>query len=124
MAPGGGSDPRRRRRTDRPDQGRRQPRRAADTGGDDVDDLLDAVASAYPDRSLVISVFSPRQGLATAAGRIEDLPDSVFETLDPIATSARPWPQARRAPVMQTDDILYGEQTLTIEIGARRVDSP
>lgn len=92
---------------------------------DDVDDLLDAVASAYPDRSLVISVFSPQQGLATAAGRIEDLPDSVFETLDPIATSSKAMATKRAAHrVVQTDDILYGEQTLTIEIGARRVDNP
>ena len=73
----------------------------------------------------MISVFSPQQGLATAAGRIEDLPDSVFETLDPIATSSKAMATKRAAHrVVQTDDILFGEQTLTIEIGARRVDNP
>jgi hypothetical protein len=88
----------------------------------DVDELIDNLTSAYPARALVASVFSPQEGLATTQGVLEDLPPSLLESLDPISNSNRALRVKRAAHrVVQTPNLVYGEQSLTVEIGRRRI---
>ena len=87
-----------------------------------VDELIDSLVSAYPARALVASVFSPQEGLATKAGIIHDLPPSLLESLDPLSNSNRALRVKRAAHrVVQTPNLLYGEQSLTVKIGRRRI---
>jgi len=88
----------------------------------DVDELIDNLTSTYPARALVASVFSPQEGLATKQGIIDDLPPSLLESLDPLSNSNRAVRVKRAAHrVVQTPNLVYGEQSLTVEIGRRRI---
>lgn len=90
----------------------------------DADALLDAIVAAYPPRSLVVSVFSADEGLATERGRIDDLPGSILETLDPVSSTSRALRTKRASHrVVQTPaSLMYGTQSLTIEVGPPRIE--
>jgi hypothetical protein len=101
------------------------------TGGDFVrpyraipnslDDLISNIESVYPSRSLVASIYREKEGLATRHGLIEDMPDSVIETLQELGatrSSVRVKQLARR--VIPTDRFIEGSHTLKLDILPRQ----
>jgi len=83
----------------------------------DLDDLLDTIMASYPSRSIVASVYSPQEGLSTEYGLLEDLPESVLETLSPDGTSRRAVRFKRAARrVVDTKALIQGEHRVEIDV--------
>lgn len=94
---------------------------------DSLDTLLQTIEQSYPSRSLVASIYRQGEGLSTKHGLIEDLPDSVLETLvDRGSTSdaVRFKRMARR--VLPTETIIEGQHTLELDVLPRKTfdDAP
>lgn len=82
-----------------------------------LDDLLDNLAASYPARSFVGTIYRPGEGLATEHGLVEQLPESVLQTLSPSGSNRRAvhFKQAARR-VIRTDSIIQGQASLELEI--------
>lgn len=94
---------------------------------DSLDTLLDTIAQTYSPRSIVASVYRQAEGLSTKHGLIEDLPDSVFESLvDRGSTNdaIRFKRLARR--VIPTETLIEGKHTLKLDVLPRKTfdDTP
>ncbi len=86
---------------------------------DDLQDLISALTTSYPSRSVVVSIYRESEGLATRKGLMPALPDSVLETmLDRGATqpSIRLKQMSRR--VIPTKSILVGSHRLKLDVKA------
>jgi len=101
------------------------------TGGDYVrpyrpipnslDDLLDTLEVWYPSRSLIVSVYREREGLSTRHGLLQELPDSVLETLrgsGGTRQAIRFKQLARR--VLPTRTLIEGEHTIKLDVLKRK----
>jgi hypothetical protein len=84
---------------------------------DNVDDLIDTILAHYPERSLVVSVFSPNEGLASRHGLLDSLPGSVLESLSPSGSTrtALRFKRTNRE-VMPRRNFVVGEQRLEIDV--------
>lgn len=82
-----------------------------------VDDLLDNLAASYPARSMIGTIYQPGEGLATRHGLLEDVPESVLQTLSPGGSSRKAvhFKQAARR-MIRTDSIIQGEASLELDI--------
>ncbi|MBK6918336.1 MAG: hypothetical protein IPH07_13150 [Deltaproteobacteria bacterium] len=83
----------------------------------DLDDLVTTIASSYPSRALVASIYREHEGLSTKHGLLHELPDSVLETLaDQSSTrdAVRFKQLARR--VIPTKHIIEGIHTLRVDV--------
>lgn len=94
---------------------------------DSLATLLETVAQAYPSRSLVATIYRQGEGLSTRHGLIEDVPDSVLESLVDRGSTAevvRFKRMARR--VLPTDTIIEGQHTLELDVLPRKTfdDAP
>lgn len=94
---------------------------------DSLDTLLETIEQTYPSRSLVASIYRQGEGLSTKHGLIEELPDSVLETLvDRGSThdAVRFKRMARR--VLPTETIIEGQHTLELDVLPRKTfdDAP
>jgi hypothetical protein len=47
----------------------------------DLDDIITTIEQAYPSRSLVATIYRQDEGLSTRHGLVNDMPDSVMESL-------------------------------------------
>ncbi|MCA9714362.1 MAG: hypothetical protein H6713_06960 [Myxococcales bacterium] len=86
-----------------------------------LDDLIDNVERTYPSRSMVATIYREHEGLSTRHGLLEDIPDSVLETLTPqgrTTPAVRFKKMARR--VIPTKRIIEGEHRLSIDVLPRR----
>jgi hypothetical protein len=107
------------------------------TGGDDVQPyrprpdslstLLETIAQRYPSRSLVATIYRQGEGLSTRHGLIEDMPDSVLESLidrGSTGKSVRFKRMARR--VLPSDTLIEGQHTLELDVLPRKTfdDAP
>lgn len=84
---------------------------------DSLDTLLDTITQSYPSRSIVASIYRQAEGLSTRHGLIEDMPNSVLESLvDRGSTNdaVRFKQLARR--VLPSDTIIEGKHTLQLEV--------
>jgi hypothetical protein len=83
----------------------------------DLDTLLDNLAASYPARSLVGTVYRPGEGLATEHGLVEELPESVLQTLSPGGSNRKAvhFKQAARR-VIRTNSIIQGEASLEVNV--------
>jgi len=94
---------------------------------DSLDTLLDTLELSYPSRSIVASIYRQGEGISTEFGLIEDLPDSVLESLvDRSSTTdaVRFKRLARR--VLPTETIIGGQHTLSLDVLPRKTfdDAP
>lgn len=88
---------------------------------DSLQTLLETVAQTYPSRSLVTTIYRQGEGLSTRHGLIEDVPDSVLESLVDRGSTAevvRFKRMARR--VLPTDTIIEGQHTLDLDVLPRK----
>jgi hypothetical protein len=83
----------------------------------DLDDLLDTLATSYPARSIIGTIYRAGEGLSTEHGLVEHLPESVLQTLSPSGSNRRAihFKQAARR-VIRTDSIVQGQASLELEI--------
>lgn len=84
---------------------------------DSLDTMLDTIVQTYPSRAIVASVYRQAEGLATRHGLIEDLPDSVLESLvdrGSTTDAVRFKRLARR--VLPSDTIVEGQHTLKLDV--------
>ncbi|MFV8750183.1 SpoIVB peptidase S55 domain-containing protein [Nannocystaceae bacterium ST9] len=82
-----------------------------------LDDLLDNIAQSYPARSMVGTVYSPQEGLASEHGLVAELPESVLQTLTPGGSNRQAVTFKRAARrVVRTDGIIEGEASLELEV--------
>ncbi len=92
----------------------------------DLDDIITTIEQSYPSRSLVATIYRQAEGLSTRHGLINDMPDSVMESLiDRGSTrdSIRFKQMARR--VIPTKKLIEGEHTLKLDVlQAKNVPSP
>jgi len=101
------------------------------TGGDyvrpyrpmpnDLEDLLTTIEQSYPSRSMVVSIYREHEGLSTRHGLLNELPDSVIETLaDQSSTqnAVRFKQLARR--VIPTKTIIEGQHTIKVDVLHRK----
>lgn len=94
---------------------------------DSLDTLLDTIAQDYPARSIVASIYRQGEGLATKHGLIEDLPDSVFESLVDRSSTVDGVRFKRRARrVLPTETIIDGQHSLKLDVLPRKTfdDAP
>jgi hypothetical protein len=94
---------------------------------DSLPTLLETIAQAYPSRSLVATIYRQGEGLSTRHGLVEDLPDSVLESLvdrGSTAEAVRFKRMGRR--VLSTDTIIEGQHTLDLDVLPRKTfdDAP
>jgi hypothetical protein len=94
---------------------------------DGLPTLLETIVQAYPARSLVATIYRQDEGLSTRHGLIEDVPDSVLESLvdrSSTAEAVRFKRMARR--VLPTDTIIEGQHTLELDVLPRKTfdDAP
>ncbi|MEM9453948.1 MAG: SpoIVB peptidase S55 domain-containing protein [Myxococcota bacterium] len=94
---------------------------------DSLDTLLQTVEQTYPSRSLVVTVYRQGEGLATRHGLIEDMPDSVLESLmdrGSTTQAVRFKRMARR--VLPSKTIIDGLHTLRLDVLPRKTfdDAP
>lgn len=76
----------------------------------------------YPSRSIIASVYSPNEGLATKEGMLDDLPGSVLETLSTSGKSRKPLRYKRLARrVIKTKTLIEGTHTIKIDVLPRRL---
>jgi hypothetical protein len=90
----------------------------------DVDSLLDNLAASYPARSVVGTIYRADEGLASEHGLIEELPESVLQTLSPGGSNRKAihFKQAARR-VIRTDAIIAGEASLELYVApAKNID--
>lgn len=90
----------------------------------DVDSLLDNLAASYPARSVVGTIYRADEGLATEHGLVEQLPESVLQTLSPAGSNRKAihFKQAARR-VIRTDAIIAGEASLELYVApAKNID--
>lgn len=101
------------------------------TGGDyvrpyrpmpgDLDTLITTLATSYPSRAMVASIYRTSEGLSTKHGLLNELPDSVLETLaDQSSTqdAVRFKQLARR--VIPTKTIIEGQHTVRVTVLPRK----
>lgn len=101
------------------------------TGGDyvrpyrpmpgDLDTLITTLATSYPSRAMVASIYRSHEGLSTKHGLLNELPDSVLETLaDQSSTqdAVRFKQLARR--VIPTKTIIEGQHTVRVNVLPRK----
>jgi hypothetical protein len=82
-----------------------------------LDDLVTTVASAYPSRTMVASIYRESEGLSTRHGLIHQLPDSVLETLvdrGSTVDSITFKQLARR--VIPTKTLIEGEHNIKVDV--------
>jgi hypothetical protein len=94
---------------------------------DSLATLLETIEQSYPSRSLVTSIYRQDEGLSTRHGLIEDMPDSVLESLVDRGSTAeivRFKRMARR--VLATETIIEGQHTLDLDVLPRKTfdDAP
>jgi hypothetical protein len=94
---------------------------------DSLPTLLETIAQSYPSRSLVATIYRQGEGLSTRHGLIEDMPDSVLESLVDRGSTAeivRFKRMARR--VLATETIIEGQHTLDLDVLPRKTfdDAP
>lgn len=82
-----------------------------------LDDLLDNLASSYPARSMIGTIYRAGEGLATEHGLIEAMPESVLQTLTPGGSNRQAvhFKQAARR-VIRTDSIIQGVAALELDV--------
>ncbi|PRP94892.1 SpoIVB peptidase S55 domain-containing protein [Enhygromyxa salina] len=82
-----------------------------------LDDLLDNLAASYPARSIIGTIYRPGEGLATEHGLVQELPESVLQTLSPGGSNRKAvhFKQAARR-VIRTNSIIRGEASLEIDV--------
>lgn len=88
---------------------------------DSLPTLLETIAQAYPSRSMVATIYRQDEGLSTRHGLIEDVPDSVLESLvdrSSTAEAVRFKRMARR--VLPTETIIEGQHTLDLDVLPRK----
>jgi len=87
----------------------------------DLDDLLTTIVQTYPSRAMIATIYREHEGLSTKHGLLNELPDSVLETLaDQSSTqSAIRFKQAARR-VLPTKNIIEGIHTLRVEVMPRK----
>lgn len=83
----------------------------------DLDDLLDNLASSYPARSMIGTIYRAGEGLATEHGLLEAMPESVLQTLSPGGSNRQAihFKQAARR-VIRTDSIIQGVAALEVDV--------
>ncbi|MCA9650540.1 MAG: hypothetical protein H6712_16585 [Myxococcales bacterium] len=94
---------------------------------DSLDTLVDTIALTYPPRSIVASVYRQGEGLATKHGLVEDLPDSVLESLVDRSSTVDAIRFKRRARrVIPTETIIEGQHSLKLDVLPRKTfdDAP
>jgi hypothetical protein len=82
-----------------------------------LDDLVTTLASSYPPRAMVASIYREGEGLSTRHGLIHQLPDSVLETLvdrGSTVDSVTFKQLARR--VIPTKTLIEGEHNIKIDV--------
>jgi hypothetical protein len=82
-----------------------------------LDDILTTIEQSYPPRSLVATIYREDEGLSTRHGLVNDLPDSVFESLiDGGSTrdAVRFKQMARR--VIPTKKLIEGQHELKLDV--------
>ncbi len=88
----------------------------------DLDALIDNVVQVYPSRSIIASVYSPNEGLATEDGLLDDLPGSVLETLSTEGKSRKPLRYKRLARrVVKTNSLIEGSHKIKIDVLPKRL---
>ncbi|NVB37084.1 hypothetical protein G6O69_04530 [Pseudenhygromyxa sp. WMMC2535] len=82
-----------------------------------VDELLDNLTLSYPARSIVGTIYRPGEGLATEQGMLDELPESVLQTLSPGGSNRKAvhFKQVARR-VIRTEGIIQGEASLEIDV--------
>jgi SpoIVB peptidase S55 len=94
---------------------------------DSLPTLLETIGQTYPSRSLVASIYRQDEGLSTRHGLIEDMPDSVLESLVDRGSTAEVVRFKRTARrVLPTDTIIEGQHTLELDVLPRKTfdDAP
>jgi len=94
---------------------------------DSLQTLLQTIEQTYPSRSMVVSIYREGEGLATRHGLIEDMPNSVLESLvdrGSTTDAVRFKRMARR--VLPTKNIIEGTHTLRLDVLPRKTfdDAP
>ncbi len=87
----------------------------------DLDDLVTTIAQIYPSRAIVASIYREHEGLSTKHGLLNQLPDSVLETLSDQSSTqdaVRFKQLARR--VIPTKHIIEGIHTLRVSVQPRK----
>lgn len=82
-----------------------------------LDDLVTTLASAYPPRAMVASIYRESEGLSTRHGLVHQLPDSVLETLvdrGSTVDSITFKQLARR--VIPSKKIIEGEHNIKVDV--------
>lgn len=88
---------------------------------DDLDTLITTLAAGYPSRSMIASIYRSHEGLSTKHGLLNELPDSVLETLaDQSSTqdAVRFKQLARR--IIPTKTIIEGQHALRVTVLPRK----
>jgi hypothetical protein len=82
-----------------------------------LDDLLDNLATSYPARSMIGTIYRAAEGLSTRHGLLETMPESIMQTLSPAGSNRQAvnFKQASRR-VIRTDSIIQGEASLELDI--------
>lgn len=83
----------------------------------DLDELLDNVQAWYPSRSIVVSIHREAEGLSTHHGLLDELPDSVLESLKRTGGTRKPVrlkQLARR--VIPTKVLIDGQHSFKLEV--------
>ncbi|MBX7078465.1 MAG: hypothetical protein K1X88_04690 [Nannocystaceae bacterium] len=87
----------------------------------DLDDLITTIAAFYPSRTIVASIYREHEGLSTKHGLLNELPDSVLETLSDQSSTqnaVRFKQMARR--VLPTKHIIEGLHTVRVDVYSPR----
>lgn len=90
-----------------------------------LDDIIDTVEQSYPERSLVATVYRESEGLSTRHGLLDDLPDSVLETLTTSGSTSKEIRfknMSRR--VIATPTLISGRHRLKLDVLGRRLIDP
>lgn len=83
----------------------------------DIDDLITTIATTYPSRSLVATVYRSGGGLSTEQGLLPALPDSVLETIkDQGATRPSVELKQMSRRVIATPTLIQGSHTVNLHI--------
>lgn len=94
---------------------------------DSLETLLHTIEQTYPSRSLVATIYRQGEGLSTRHGLIEDMPESVLESLVDRGSTADPVRFKRMTRrVLPTDTIIEGQHTLKLDVLPRKTfdDAP
>lgn len=94
---------------------------------DSLPTLLQTIEQTYPSRSLVTTIYRQDEGLSTRHGLIEDVPDSVLESLVDRGSTAKAVRFKRMARrVLPIETIIEGQHTLVLDVLPRKTfdDAP